>query len=155
MRFGAVCQCSLTSQPVSAAQSCLSTCSFSSSGADTRPISALNGPAIMGGSQSSIELGHFNTMLFKFTQPTSGVARLRMCARACGMGALNKHPAVQSITKRTLTRAHVVVAHSPWSLPTLLTYASRADAEVEGKKALCIRLYCTIYAEWQTKCTMR
>ncbi|KAH9896427.1 hypothetical protein C8Q73DRAFT_788785 [Cubamyces lactineus] len=77
---------SIFSKPVSAARSRSSTCTSSSSGADTPPLSASDGSSVSGGSQSSIDLGHLNTILTNVTQPTSGVARARTRARARGMG---------------------------------------------------------------------
>ncbi|KAI0357590.1 hypothetical protein OH77DRAFT_1519472 [Trametes cingulata] len=77
---------SIFSKPAPAARSRSSTCTSSSSGAETPPLSASDGSLISGGSQSSIALGHLNTILTNITQPSSGVARARTRARARGMG---------------------------------------------------------------------
>ncbi|KAJ8487363.1 hypothetical protein ONZ51_g4204 [Trametes cubensis] len=61
---------SIFSKQVSAARSRSSTCTSSSSGADTPPLSPSDGSSISGGLQSSIDLGHLNTVLSNVTQPT-------------------------------------------------------------------------------------
>ncbi|KAI9060404.1 hypothetical protein FKP32DRAFT_1595485 [Trametes sanguinea] len=77
---------SIFSKPTPAARSRSSTCTSSSSGAETPPLSCSDGSSISGGSQSSIDLGHLNTILTNATQPSSGIARTRTRARARGMG---------------------------------------------------------------------
>ncbi|KAI0328317.1 hypothetical protein GY45DRAFT_1011312 [Cubamyces sp. BRFM 1775] len=77
---------SIFSKPASAARSCSSTCTSSSSGAETPPLSASYRSSSSGSSQSSIDLGHLINILTNVMQPTSGVARARTRARARGMG---------------------------------------------------------------------
>ncbi|KAI8973078.1 hypothetical protein BD414DRAFT_447875 [Trametes punicea] len=77
---------SIFSKPAPAARSRSSTCTSSSSGAETPPLSSSDGSSVSGGSQSSIDLGQLNTILANVTHPSSGVARTRTRARARGMG---------------------------------------------------------------------
>ncbi|CDO70210.1 hypothetical protein BN946_scf184942.g10 [Trametes cinnabarina] len=77
---------SIFNKPSPAARSRSSTCTSSSSGTETPPLSSSDGSSISGGSQSSIDLGHLNTILANATHPSSSIARTRTRARARGMG---------------------------------------------------------------------
>ncbi|KAJ3908042.1 hypothetical protein F5879DRAFT_794348 [Lentinula edodes] len=63
-----------------------STCTSSSSGVDTPPLSASDGSSISGGSQSSIDLAQINRILANATHPISNIALQRDRARARGEG---------------------------------------------------------------------
>ncbi|KAI0666503.1 hypothetical protein C8Q78DRAFT_984185 [Trametes maxima] len=107
---------SIFNKPVSAARSRSSTCTSSSSGAETPPLSASDGSSISGGSQSSIDLGHLNTILTNVTQPSSGVARARSRARARGMGhrrRIDQARMSRSSVYETIQEEASVISSSP------------------------------------------
>ncbi|KAF8878425.1 hypothetical protein BD779DRAFT_1663807 [Infundibulicybe gibba] len=74
------------SRPAPTTRSRSSTCTSSSSGGDTPPLSSSDGSSISGGSQSSIDLSDVNMILANATHPMSISARDRVRARARGHG---------------------------------------------------------------------
>ena len=81
------------SRPLPVGRSRSSTCT-SSSGADTPPLST-DGSSISGGSQSSIDLGHLNSLLANSSLPMSNpsAARTRTRLRARGQGHRRRYSA--------------------------------------------------------------
>ncbi|KAJ3769941.1 hypothetical protein FB446DRAFT_766043 [Lentinula raphanica] len=73
-------------RPSPATRSRSSTCTSSSSGADTPPLSASDGSSTSDGSQSSIDIAQLNRILANATHPISNMARQRDRARARGEG---------------------------------------------------------------------
>ncbi|KAJ4485212.1 hypothetical protein J3R30DRAFT_3696531 [Lentinula aciculospora] len=73
-------------RPNSASRSRSSTCTSSSSGVDTPPLSASDGSSTSGGSQSSIDLAQLHRILANATHPISNIALQRDRARARGEG---------------------------------------------------------------------
>ncbi|KAJ3980260.1 hypothetical protein F5890DRAFT_1557848 [Lentinula detonsa] len=73
-------------RPSPATRSRSSTCTSSSSGVDTPPLSASDGSSTSGGSQSSIDLAQLNRILTNATHPISNIALQRDRARARGEG---------------------------------------------------------------------
>ncbi|PPQ74616.1 hypothetical protein CVT24_004162 [Panaeolus cyanescens] len=75
-------------RPAPKGRSRSSTCTTSSSGGDTPPLSASDGDgsSVSGGSQSSIDLGALNAMLANATHPVGPFSRPRARARARGAG---------------------------------------------------------------------
>ncbi|KAI0635339.1 hypothetical protein C8Q77DRAFT_1054820 [Trametes polyzona] len=107
---------SIFSKPAPAARSRSSTCTSSSSGAETPPLSCSDGSSMSGGSQSSIDLGHLNSILTNVTQPSSGVARARTRARARGMGhrrRIDQARMSRSSVYETIQEEASVVSSSP------------------------------------------
>ncbi|KAF8629007.1 hypothetical protein AX17_005863 [Amanita inopinata Kibby_2008] len=82
-------------KPIPAGRSRSSTCT-SSSGGDTPPLSASDGSSISGGSQSSIDLAHLNSLLANVTYPVSNLAQTRARARARGRGHRRRYSAAQA-----------------------------------------------------------
>lgn len=75
------------SRPGPTTRSRSSTCTSSSSGADTPPLSASDGSSTSGGSQSSIDLSHLNRILANTTHPmSSATMQQRDRTRARGQG---------------------------------------------------------------------
>ncbi|CAL1710495.1 unnamed protein product [Somion occarium] len=93
--LASLCSQSTFSRPGPASRSRSSTVT-ESSGADTPPLSSSDGSSVSGGSQSSIDLGHLNTLLTGHTYPSSGIARARARQRARGTGH-----------RRRISQAHV------------------------------------------------
>ncbi|KAK2467490.1 hypothetical protein APHAL10511_000345 [Amanita phalloides] len=83
------------SRPLPAGRSRSSTCT-SSSGGDTPPLSA-DSSSISGGSQSSIDLGHLNSLLVNSACPMSnaGMTRTRARVRARGQGHRRRYSAAR------------------------------------------------------------
>ncbi|KAI0828480.1 hypothetical protein BC628DRAFT_1316551 [Trametes gibbosa] len=107
---------SIFSKPPPAARSRSSTCTSSSSGADTPPLSCSDGSSISGGSQSSIDIGRLNTILTNASQPSSGVARARTRARARGMGhrrRIDEARMSRSSVYETIQEEASVISSSP------------------------------------------
>lgn len=73
-------------RPSQAARSRSSTCTSSSSGADTPPLSLSDGASISEGSQSSIDIAQLSIALTSATSPVSTVATARARAIAHGTG---------------------------------------------------------------------
>ncbi|KAH9913689.1 uncharacterized protein BXZ73DRAFT_81864 [Epithele typhae] len=80
---------SIFNRPSPAGRSRSSTCSTisasSGSGVDTPPLSNSDGSSVSGDSQSSIDIGHLNSLLANTSNPSSGISRARR-ARARGAG---------------------------------------------------------------------
>jgi serine/arginine repetitive matrix protein 2 len=72
------------SRPSPAARSRASTCTTSSSGADTPPLSCSDGSSQSDDSRSSIDLSHLDTSLINFTHPVTTGARARARVRGNG-----------------------------------------------------------------------
>ncbi|KAH9846904.1 hypothetical protein C2E23DRAFT_872120 [Lenzites betulinus] len=107
---------SIFSKPPPAARSRSSTCTSSSSGAETPPLSCSDGSSISGGSQSSIDLGHLNTILTNVSQPSSVIARARTRARARGMGhrrRIDEARMSRSSVYETIQEEASVISSSP------------------------------------------
>ncbi|KAH9487444.1 hypothetical protein JR316_0001520 [Psilocybe cubensis] len=108
-------------RPAPATRSRSSTCTSSSSGGDTPPLSASDGSSISGGSQSSIDLAQINIALSNATHPMSTVARnhARTRARARGAGHRRRYSkshvsrsSVYETIEEELQSSHSSPAHS-------------------------------------------
>ncbi|TBU22804.1 hypothetical protein BD311DRAFT_822465 [Dichomitus squalens] len=107
---------SIFSKPTSAGRSRSSTCTSASSGVDTPPLSSSDGSSVSGGSQSSIDIGHLNTLLTNASHPSSGVARARARARARGTGhrrRIDQARMSRSSVYETIEEEASVLASSP------------------------------------------
>ncbi|KAI0339201.1 hypothetical protein BDW22DRAFT_606971 [Trametopsis cervina] len=104
------------SRPVPVGRSRSSTCT-SSSGAETPPLSTSDNSSVSSGSQSSIDLGHLNTLLTNVTYPASGIARARTVrARARGNGhrrRISQARASRTSVYETIQEESVVLSSSP------------------------------------------
>ncbi|KAI0323484.1 hypothetical protein GY45DRAFT_627104 [Cubamyces sp. BRFM 1775] len=141
---------SIFSKPASAARSHSSTCTSSSSGAETPPLLASHGSSISGGSQSSIDLGHLNNILTNVTQPTSGVGRESTPARARSIGHRRR------IEQARMSRSSVyetIEAHSPTTPSTLWTVTASLSTAA-GTRSM-VSSCCAITTPSVTRPTVR
>ena len=126
------------SRPLPAARSRSSTCT-SSSGADTPPLST-DGSSISGGSQSSIDLAHLDSLLAHSSHlPTSntGAARTRTRLRARGQGHRRRYSArlsrrsvyetIEEETNVSPARTMSSKSATPISQPVIVITSDSAD----------------------------
>ncbi|KAI0354136.1 hypothetical protein OH77DRAFT_1405859 [Trametes cingulata] len=144
---------SIFSKPAPAARSRSSTCTSSSSGAETPPLSASDGSSISGGSQSSIDLGHLNTILTNITQPSSGVARARTRARARGMGhrrRIDQARMSRSSVYETIQEEASVISSSPSSKhPTPQSAAKQLGSPLVNNSVYIVEGDTdSVYSDW-------
>ncbi|KAI0077491.1 hypothetical protein K474DRAFT_1077009 [Panus rudis PR-1116 ss-1] len=100
----------------------------SSSGAETPPLSSSDGSSVSGGSESSIDVNHLNTLLIGCTRPASGIAGSRARARARGAGhrrRISQAHMSRSSVYETIHEESYVFSSSPSpakpSVPTSVT----------------------------------
>ncbi|PSS31100.1 hypothetical protein PHLCEN_2v2356 [Hermanssonia centrifuga] len=89
----------------------------SGSGAETPPLSSSDGSSVSGGSQSSIDIGHLNSMLTAAILPRSGITSARSSrARARGTGhrrRISQAHASRSSVYETIQEESFVLSSSP------------------------------------------
>ncbi|CCM05311.1 uncharacterized protein FIBRA_07525 [Fibroporia radiculosa] len=120
---------SIFSRPTPASRSRSSTVT-TSSGGETPPLSSSDGSSLSSGSQSSIDIGHLNTLLLNTTFPSSGVARARARARARGTGhrrRISQARASRSSVYETI-QEESSVSGSPSPVKVLMPEASKLAA---------------------------
>ncbi|OSC98903.1 hypothetical protein PYCCODRAFT_1470720 [Trametes coccinea BRFM310] len=143
---------SIFSKPTPAARSRSSTCTSSSSGAETPPLSCSDGSSISGGSQSSIDLGHLNTILANATQPSSGIARTRTRARARGMGhrrRIEQARMSRSSVYETIQEEASVLSSSPSpKQPTPQSVAKRFASPLADNSVYIVGDGESVYSDW-------
>ena len=133
------------SRPLPAGRSRSSTCT-SSSGTDTPPLST-DGSSISGGSQSSIDLAHLDSLLAHSSHlPTSntGAVRTRTRLRARGQGhrrrysaRLSRHSVYETIEEETnVSPARTMMSTksaTPTSQPVIIVTSDSADLTVSDR----------------------
>ncbi|KAI0696589.1 hypothetical protein BC835DRAFT_853465 [Cytidiella melzeri] len=142
------------SRPAPAGRSRSSTCT-SSSGAETPPLSASDNSSVSSGSQSSIDLGHLNTLLTNVTYPSSGIARARTVrARARGTGhrrgPSQAHVSVsRTSVYETIEEESVILSSSPSPGKTAspATVTKPAPAEVPQDSVFIVDADSATYEE--------
>ena len=102
------------SRPARAGRSRSSTVTMSSGG-ETPPLSASDTSSVSSGSQSSIDLGHLNTLLTAATQPSSSLLRANTRARPRGAGHRRRYSAARSRSSvyETIQEESFVFSSSP------------------------------------------
>lgn len=116
-----------------------------SSGAETPPLSCSDTSSVSGGSQSSIDLGHLNTLLTASTRPTSGIAGARARQRARGTGhrrRISQARMSRSSVYETIEEESYVFSSSPSparpSLPSVPASLTKAIASPQVRDSVYI-----------------